>query len=137
MTVYLDTNVFMYAILDPGKKGKEAEKVLRKVSARRLGAVTSALTFDELFWNVKKRKGMEEAIKNTEAFLQIPSVKLLAASAQVMNEALQLIKKYSLGPRDAIHAASALLNGVSTIVSEDTDFDRVLELKRLNLASYR
>ena len=41
------------------------------------------------------------------------------------------MKSYeSLKPRDAIHLSAALSVNVSTIVSDDSDFDDVKEIKR-------
>jgi len=40
--------------------------------------------------------------------------------------------KYEIKPRDAIHAATALENGIEIIVSYDRDFDKLEEIKRLD-----
>ena len=42
------------------------------------------------------------------------------------------MEKYKIKPRDAIHAAIALENGIETIVSYDRDFDKLEEIKRLD-----
>jgi predicted nucleic acid-binding protein len=47
--------------------------------------------------------------------------------------ALQLIRECHLAPRDAIHAATAIVEKADFIVSTDTHFDRVKELKRKKL----
>jgi len=44
--------------------------------------------------------------------------------------ALAFIKKHSLAPRDAIHAATALGEKTETIISEDSHFDKIAGLKR-------
>jgi len=44
-----------------------------------------------------------------------------------------LIKKYSLAPRDAIHAATALGEETETIISEGTYFDKIAELKHVSI----
>lgn len=44
--------------------------------------------------------------------------------------ALAFIKKHSLAPRNAIHAAKALGEETETIISEDSHFDKIAELKR-------
>jgi len=40
------------------------------------------------------------------------------------------MERYPLKPRDAIHAATALAEEASTILSDDADFDAVKELHR-------
>jgi predicted nucleic acid-binding protein len=41
------------------------------------------------------------------------------------------MERYGLKPRDAIHAATAMENRITVIVSYDKDFDRIRELKRV------
>ena len=46
-------------------------------------------------------------------------------------KAQKLIKFYNIKPRDALHAATALLQGSNEIISDDIDFDKIKEIKRL------
>ena len=41
------------------------------------------------------------------------------------------MEEYKLRPRDAVHAAAALENKITTIVSYDKDFDLIHEIKRI------
>ena len=45
-----------------------------------------------------------------------------------------IFKKTTLDPRDAIHIASMKELGLSFIVSEDNDFDKVDRIKRVNVS---
>ena len=93
--------------------------------------MTSALTFDEVVWNIKKRKGLEASVIAGEAFLETPNLILIPVEDVILWEAVGLIKKYRLNPRDAIHAACAISHGVFTIYSEDSHFDEIKELNRV------
>lgn len=42
-----------------------------------------------------------------------------------------MLEEYGLKPRDAIHAAAALENGIGKILSFDEDFDAVPDLARI------
>ena len=44
---------------------------------------------------------------------------------------LSLYDQTGLDPRDAIHVASMKKLGVSTLISEDSDFDKIDELERV------
>jgi predicted nucleic acid-binding protein len=55
---------------------------------------------------------------------------MLYLDLNVLALALNLIRKYQLDPRDAIHAAIALTAKAKTVVSTDAHFDRIKELKR-------
>ena len=58
-------------------------------------------------------------------------MKFLNVKRSVVLRAQSLMEKYKIKPRDAIHAATALENGIETIVSYDRDFDKLEEIKRL------
>ena len=62
-----------------------------------------------------------------------PNLKILLIDSEIVGYAQGLIEKYNLKPRDAIHAASAIKNQVKEIVSNDSDFDDMEELKRVHL----
>ncbi len=127
---YLDSNLTIYAILDETEIGDWARGVLERVQGGVLHACTSFLTFDEVFYKVNKVKGTDIAIKNLEAFLTIPNMRFIDVNGTVIWRALELIRKYNILPRDAIHASTAFVAGAETIFSQDKDFDGIKGLKR-------
>ena len=128
--LYLDSNIFIYAALNTGDLGSKATSLLQKIQRGEEKAATSVLTFDETFWAVKKQKGVEKALEAGEAFLRFPNLELIPVSVELLQSALNLVKKYNLNPRDAIHAATAIAEKVDALVSTDADFDKVKELRR-------
>ncbi|MBE0520640.1 MAG: PIN domain-containing protein, partial [Candidatus Methanoperedenaceae archaeon] len=94
-------------------------------------ACTSFLTFDEVYYKVNKVKGTDIAVTNLEAFLTIPNLRFINVDDSVVWKALELIRKYKILPRDAIHAASAYIAGAEIIYSQDSDFDNITGLKRI------
>jgi hypothetical protein len=128
--LYLDSNVFLYAILNDEELGERARNLLRQVQLGKENASSSALTFDEIVWVVKKYRTLKDAIRAGEAFLNFPNLKLITVNGDLLALALNLIKKHGLRPRDSIHAASAIANKTEVIVSTDEDFDRIKELSR-------
>ena len=128
--LYLDSNVFVYATLNNEELGDRARLLLSRVQQGKERAATSALTFDELVYVVKKHRSREDATSAGEAFLNFPNLKLVAVNGELLALALNLIRKYQLDPRDAIHAATALTAKAKTVVSTDAHFDRIKELKR-------
>ena len=128
--LYIDSNVFVYAALNTEELGDRARLLLSRVQQGKERAVTSALAFDELVWAVKKHRSLEDAVSAGEAFLNFPNLKLVVVNGDLLVSALNLIKKYRLDPRDAIHAATAVMEKAKTLVSTDSHFDRIKELKR-------
>jgi uncharacterized protein len=129
--IYLDANVFVYAALNRKTIGDKARSIIREVQRGKFVAVTSALSFDELVWAVKKQRGETEGALAGEVFLGMPRLTILDVKQELLSSALQLVRAYHLHPRDSIHAASALSTGADYIVSEDRDYDALeAEIRR-------
>ena len=132
--VYVDSNVFLYPIVyEPGavEEARESKDFLLKISEGLVEACTATITWDEVVWVVRKMFGLKPSIELGKKFLEFPNLKLLNVKRSVVFRAQRLMEKYGIKPRDAIHAATALENGVETIVTYDRDFDKVEEIKRL------
>ena len=128
--LYLDANVFIYAALNTENFGPRAVCLLQKIQKGEEKAMTSALTFDETFWVVKKNRGFEKALEACAALLNFPNLEIIPTDRELASSALQLIREYHLAPRDAIHAATAIEEKADCIVSTDADFDSVKGLNR-------
>lgn len=134
--VYLDANVIVYAVThDPAKykKAKEAIRVLRDIEEGKRRGVTSLLTWDEVSWVVWKLEGREAAIKAGSALLKLQNLNLISVNLSVMLRAQELLERYQLKPRDAIHVSTALLAAEREIISDDSDLDVVREITRVSL----
>ena len=133
--IYLDANVFLHAALQPPSSGiaQQACRVLNRAADGSFDAVTSALTWDEVVWNARHALGIDAANKAGRIMLAMPGVTLAPASAQVLGEAQKIAENTGLKPRDAIHAATALLAACDIIVSDDSDFDAFKRIKRISV----
>jgi predicted nucleic acid-binding protein len=121
--IYLDANVFVYSALDKKAIGNNARAIVRDIQLGKLAAGTSALTFDELVWAVRKQRGEQAGALAGEVFLNTPHLVILDVRHEVLLASLALIKIYHFQPRDAVHAATALGSSAEYIVSEDRDYD--------------
>jgi len=130
IVLYLDANVFIFAALNTEEEGNKAVALLKRIQQGEVKAITSVLTFDEVFWEVKRNRGMEKALETAEAILNFPNLEIVSADREVASSALQIIREYHLSPRDAIHAATAIAEKADIIVSTDTHFDKVKGLRR-------
>ena len=130
VVLYLDANVFIFAALNTEEEGNKAVALLKKIQQGEAQAITSALTFDEVFWEVKRNRGMEKALETADAMLNFPNLEIISADREVVSSALQIIREYHLAPRDAIHVATAIAEKADTLVSTDAHFDKIKELRR-------
>lgn len=96
-------------------------------------AATASLTWDELVWSIRKICGAEIAIDEGKRFLEFPNLKILSIDEKTIKEAQEIVEKYKLKPRDAIHVSCAIKNNIKEIISDDCDFDKIKEIKRVRL----
>ncbi|MFQ6061096.1 MAG: type II toxin-antitoxin system VapC family toxin [Thermoplasmata archaeon] len=129
--IYIDSNVLIYAALDPRKKGKWCRSVLRQIESGKQPALTSSLTFDELVYIVRRESGLDESLRIGQAALEMSNLYFVPVDDIILLKSIELMRALRLFPRDAIHAASATNSGVFVIYSEDKDFDKVKELERV------
>lgn len=131
--IYLDANIFIYATINNNKEGEICRDILSRVAFKKMIANTSFLTWDELSYVIRREKDREKAIEEGKEFLKFPSLIFLKVDKSIIDKAQELIEHYNIKPRDAIHAASAIVNGIKEIISDDSDFDKVKEIKRTKL----
>ena len=133
--LYVDSNIFLYPVIykpETVKEARESKNFLLKISEGLVEACTATITWDEVVWVVRKIFGLKPSIELGRKLLEFPNLKLLNVKRSVVLRAQKLMEKYGIKPRDAIHAATALENGIETIVSYDRDFDKLEEIKRLD-----
>jgi len=131
--IYLDTNVFVYAILGD----KNAKNLLIKVVTGKTLACTSLLTWDELIWAIRKATSRYDLAKiEGKKFIFFPKLKFLDLNFKIVKLAQELILENNLKPRDALHIATALNNGVNEVISEDTELDKISKIKRTSISKF-
>ncbi|MCD6092444.1 MAG: type II toxin-antitoxin system VapC family toxin [Candidatus Aenigmarchaeota archaeon] len=129
---YIDSNLFIYASLDRGILGEQSRKIIDLLNRGKIKGITSSLTLDEVIWIVWKEKDRELGIKAGKEIFAIANLDIINVSKKTISSAIELMGKYNLKPRDAIHLSAAIEHGVFTIISEDEDFDKIEEIERLN-----
>ena len=131
MRAYIDSNIFVFAVLDEGVRGSNARELFKEIARGEVEGVTSALTIDEIVWTLLGlKKDRELARTQGLRFLELMNLDVVPVSKEEVSAALHLMKKYPLRPRDAIHVTVALAQKCQVIVSDDADFDVVEEIKR-------
>jgi len=127
--IYLDANIFVYAIINNGLEGDKCRKLLSTLIESDTEICTSVLTWDELVYSVWKKVSRESSIVQGSNFLKFPKLLFFQSNIQIVNNAQKIVESYGLKPRDAIHLATALLNDCESFYTDDSDFDKVKEIK--------
>jgi hypothetical protein len=133
--VYVDSNIFIFALLADDQNAARSRSLLNRIATNEISASTSTLTWDEIVWSVRKFLGIEDALLAGKKFLEFPFLTFLDVGEPILRKAQELMQRYRLKPRDAIHVAAALSRGIKEIISEDKNLDVVRELKRRGLRS--
>lgn len=128
---YIDSNIFIYPILYGDKKANSCKEILLKLARNEIKACTSILSWDEVVFIIKKFRGKEIAAIEGGKLLRMPNLIFLKVDEPIVFRAQEIVSKYHLNPRDAIHAASAISNNCSEIISDDSDFDIIPAIKRM------
>ena len=131
--IYLDANFFVFALLDNTKKGEKARSIQKEIIEGKHIAFTSVLAIDEIMWVLIKNGKKSILRKTIEDIYATPNLEVREVPPLVPINALDFMEKYNLKPRDAFHAAIMKQFQLKEIVSDDSDFDKVKELKRIRL----
>ncbi len=135
MSVYLDTNVFFFAGFgdDSDPRTKKAKDLIIRVSEGKEIAYTSLITIDELIWAVIRKKGdRKTAIQQGLRLHQLP-IRFVPLITSISLRSLNLMQRHQINPRDALHAASCIEVKAESLITDDSDFEKISEIKRIKL----
>ena len=130
--IYIDANFFVFANLIVDDKGDRARNILKQIINGKK-AITSSLALDEVMWVLVKNNKLTELRKIIEEIYSIKNLEVKEVSATTPLIALTFIEKYNLKPRDAFHLAIMENFNVKEILSDDSDFDKVRNIKRIKI----
>jgi uncharacterized protein len=129
--VYVDTNVFLYAAGADSRFRQPCVDFLRAVVERKVSGETGLMTLQEVVHH-RQRRGDRQATARGREVLSICTV-VHPVDRHVGVSALDLIDRHpGLETADAIHAATALTQGIALVVSADDDFDQISGLERVD-----
>ena len=120
--------------MDKGKLGRDCREILRHITEKGLICAASLLVVDEVLWVLKKKLGKPDAIKITKAMLSLP-LKWIELDKSIILKMIDSYERSTLDPRDAIHVSSMKERGLSVIVSEDSDFDGIHGIERIDASN--
>ena len=129
MTYFLDTNIFLYAAGGDHPYRKPCQRILRRVAEAELDATTSSEVVQEILYVLTRRGLRAQAVALARNILALFPA-LLEVGAGEMNAACDLLESTpKLPPRDAVQAATMLTHEIVAIITADTHFDQLAQLK--------
>ena len=131
-TFYIDSNVFLYPVLyNDLKESKKAREILSQIEGKNIQAYTSTLTWDEVSYVVESTLGKTDSIEVGKKFLNFPFLRFIPVDDEIIRRSQPIREKYNVKPGDSIHLSCAMERNLSEIISDDTDFDGIKEIKRI------
>lgn len=120
--VYLDANVFIYAVESYPKYAALALQVLQAIEDRRVHAITSDLTIAEVLVNPVRRNN-QELVRTFTAVLQSkPHFEMIPVSRDILVASAELRAINGGKLPDAIHGATGLRAQCKMLLTADRTF---------------
>jgi predicted nucleic acid-binding protein len=130
--VFVDANIFIYALSDPSPHQPACRAFLREVADGRIVAATSALVVQEVVNHFIRSGRGADAAQAGEAVLDTCTV-VYPVSETDYRRMLQLVLDApDMRAADLTHVAVMQTAGIDTIMSADRDFDRFAGITRLD-----
>ncbi len=133
--IFIDTNIFLYSILDEKTKDKDNEQKVKAAKAliESINAdselVVSAQILNEIYVNLLKHKVAEKDIINSINAIVVSSNQLVAIDFKLLQVGWELKQKYKLSYWDSLVAAAASLSDCKILYSEDMQDGLVINKK--------
>ncbi len=120
---FVDTNVFIYAIQGHPEFGEVSKIILERIDSGEK-AVTSQINLAEVCWWLEKHKRSEEIEEEIKLISSIFHLEIIPLDMRDFIAASEFVKKYKIDFNDCISLAVMKRMNISTIYSNDRDFDR-------------
>ena len=132
MRIFIDSPLLIYlnASRSPELRTKYENFYLSLLSEHR--AYLDVLVLDELIY-VSRRKyrvPYDVSLEFIESIV-LPYVEVLPLATEEFREASEILRSSNVKPSDALHIAVMKLNGITKIVSEDRELDKIEGIERI------
>lgn len=130
--LFLDSNVFLYALGAASPYREDCRAILSAVGAGQLDVVTSSEVLQELLHVRSRRLGVTDATSAVRQAAGMMSEVLPVTGTDLLEACTLLDRHPHLSVRDALHVAVMRAAGITRLVSVDRDFDSAPGMERLD-----
>ena len=130
----IDSNILVYALnADLPEHLPCKDLLINIINGEELVSVPSIVFMESFHALVKAFKFKEiDVKKRLLAIIDSKNINVLDISTSSIILAFEIAEKYGTGGRDSLIVASLLENKIQEIYSHDTDFDKILLIKRID-----
>ncbi|MEX1165069.1 MAG: type II toxin-antitoxin system VapC family toxin [Nitriliruptor sp.] len=130
MTLLIDTSVIMYAGGAAHPHREACRAVLQQVADGHLDAVVSTEVVQEILHRFS-RGDRDIGVRMARSVLDLFGTLVPVDRAVMADATVRFRSAAELSARDALHAATCAVHGLEAIVSVDTDFDGLPDVRRV------
>ena len=135
--VFIDVNIPMYAGGASHDLREPSRRVIKAIAAGQLDAVTDAEVFQEILYRYLYINEREKGFRIFDNFYRLMLGQILPVADIDVQRARTLAEQYpALSPRDLIHLGVMLHHQIPEIVTADTGFDAVKEIRRIDPTTF-
>ena len=131
--LYLDANVYIYALEDHSQFGEAARQVLEAIDRDGITVVAQHLILAELLPHPVKQGATDLVQLYEDLFLHHPQLVLLNTEPTTINLTTKLRATYGFSTLDALHLASAIATECDAFITNDQELKSVQEIPVLLL----
>lgn len=134
MRLYLDTNIFIYAMESENDEGRRARTCLDQIEQREIEGVTSELTLAEVLRGGAAPLDPGLAAAYAELLSPGSELEVVAVGRDVLIDSARIGTCRKIGLADAIHVATALRQACDGFLTEDRRLPMPPGLTKMSLA---
>jgi len=131
LTHYIDTNIWIYAMIAHPKYGEKCREILKKIEDKRLKAAISTQVLGEVAGVLYSKYKVKDTTSQLNAVLSYP-IEIYIVYPDAIRVAAEYAREYGITPYDGIHIALAVEHNVRDIISADKELDKVELIKRID-----
>lgn len=131
---FADSNVLLLAVGGTNARRHDCRRILEAATEGVIHLHVSAEAIQEFMHHRLRRTDRVSALGETRRVHALTHTHPIDES--VIDGMIELVATTSLRGRDAVHAATALQAGFTSIISADTDFDDIPGLTRIDPSNF-
>ena len=137
-TVYLDTNIFIYAVEEPTSVSQYSgfiKELFKYIDNGEITAITSELTLAEILVGTYTESpeliGIYDELITDSDFLQV-----FCVDREILKQSALLRSQRKISLADAIHVATAIQNNAHIIITNDKKMQVPNDMEKLTLSDF-
>ncbi|MEM2082330.1 MAG: type II toxin-antitoxin system VapC family toxin [Candidatus Bathyarchaeia archaeon] len=134
--IYVDTNVWLYAILAHPIYGEGCKGILKGIELGEVEAAISTQVLSEVAGVLYSQCKVRDVGKYVAVILSYP-LRVIDLSADMVLQATRYSEEYGISPYDGRHVAAALSASAPEILSADKELDKVGIIERVDPLEFR